>query len=55
MPNEKAPHYTPTPEQIAAECARIRAGWTPHETERRTVVKNGHAETPLSHAWIEDE
>ncbi len=31
--------YTPTPEQIAAECESIRAGWTPTQLLKRTVTK----------------
>lgn len=31
--------YLPTPEEIAAQCAVIRAGWSPAETLRRTVQK----------------
>jgi hypothetical protein len=27
--------YEPTPEEIAAECARIREGWGPNEAARR--------------------
>lgn len=28
-------HYLPTPEEIAAECKRIREGWTRSEQHRR--------------------
>lgn len=29
----------PTPEEIAAECAAIRAAWTPSERRRATTVR----------------
>lgn len=29
--------YMPTPEEIRAECAKIQAGWTDEERERRRV------------------
>lgn len=55
MPNEKEPHYTPTPEQIRRDCARIQSEWSPIERERRTCVKNGHAETPLAHICVDED
>lgn len=29
--------WDPTPAEIAAGCARIRAGWSPDETRRRSA------------------
>jgi hypothetical protein len=31
----EVPSYEPTPEEIARECARIRATWPPEEERRR--------------------
>jgi hypothetical protein len=31
------PAYLPTPEEIAAACAEIRAGWSHHEFTRRGI------------------
>lgn len=33
--------YTPTPEQIRLECAKIRAGWTETERESRLAGPRG--------------
>jgi hypothetical protein len=33
--------YCPTPEMIAAECERIRAGWSEREHWQRAGYKNG--------------
>ena len=31
------PRWVPTPEEIACECARLRATWSARERERRAV------------------
>jgi hypothetical protein len=37
-PHERdQPAYLPTPEEIAAACAEIRAGWSSHEQTRRGI------------------
>ena len=30
-PNQRAPNYLPTPDEIRAWCAEIQAGWSDHE------------------------
>lgn len=37
----KRPHWLPSPEEIAAECERIRAGWTAEQL-RRSRTHSGH-------------
>jgi hypothetical protein len=41
--------YLPTPRQIAAQCAKIRSGWTPAERRRRTV---GHLRMQTESTWL---
>jgi hypothetical protein len=36
----------PTPEEIAARCAEIQAGWTPEEMSRRWVGRAGIRRVP---------
>jgi hypothetical protein len=36
----------PTPEEIAARCAEIQAGWTPEEMSRRWVGRSGIRRCP---------
>lgn len=38
-PHQGPPPYLPTQEAIAAECARIRAGWTEEERLRRDGIR----------------
>lgn len=33
--------FIPTPEQIAAECNRIQAGWSEHQEQSRRKGSNG--------------
>lgn len=40
MPNEKDPLYTPTPEQIEREKAKIREGWSLHVRCNRASAVN---------------
>lgn len=36
---EEQPHYLPTPEEIAAQCAEFQAGWTAQQRQRRKPDK----------------
>lgn len=38
-PADRTPKRLPTPEEIAAECAAIRAGWSPTERRRAMTVR----------------
>jgi hypothetical protein len=40
--------YLPTPRQIAAQCAKIRRGWTVAERRRRTV---GYPQLQAESMW----
>lgn len=37
MRNYRPGYYLPTPREIAATCASIRAQWTPRERQRRRI------------------
>jgi hypothetical protein len=37
----------PTPEEIAAECARFQELWTPHQREQRRVTKSAGYVLPI--------
>ena len=41
------PHYLPTREQIAEECRKIQATWTPRDWELRAVGKPRPVETKV--------
>jgi len=43
-PAQSVPGYVPTPEEIAEECAKIRAKWTPAEERKRRVCKPSELE-----------
>ena len=38
--------YMPTPEEIAEECAKLRATWSKRTERERRVVKSVEVETP---------
>lgn len=39
-------NYSPTPDEIAAECAAIRSEWDSDEWARRTAIKNPSVVSP---------
>jgi len=40
--DDPAVRYMPTPEQIAAACADIRAGWDPYTEQQRRPQNGSH-------------
>jgi hypothetical protein len=46
-PRGQRPNAEPTPEEIAAICAEIRAGWSPEEEQRRRAIPNRSPEIPI--------